>query len=198
MSSLVLASTSSYRMALLEKLGIPFIAVAPNIDEQAKENETAEHLVVRLAIEKATTVAISHPDGLIIGSDQVCVLNNQITGKPHNKTNAMIQLSQASGQCITFYTGLCLYNGKSGQYEALCETFEVHFRQLTESEISAYLDKERPWNCAGSFKCEGLGIALFDRLAGSDPNTLVGLPLISLTKLLIKAGINPLTYQSGR
>ncbi len=195
MSQLILASTSSYRQALLEKLGIPFIAVAPQIEERAKENETAEQLVIRLATEKALAVAVNYPNGLIIGSDQVCVLDNQITGKPHNKSNAMVQLSQASGQRITFYTGLCLYNGKSGQSESLCETFDVYFRHLTEQEISAYLDKEQPWNCAGSFKCEGLGIALFEKLSGRDPNTLVGLPLISLTRLLINAGINPLTYK---
>lgn len=193
MTLLVLASTSPYRQSLLEKLDLPFIAVAPNINEQANENETATQLVTRLAIEKATAVASSHPDGFIIGSDQVCVLNGRITGKPYNKANAMFQLSEASGHCITFYTGLCLYSGKSGQYEALCETFDVYFRHLTENEISAYLDKEQPWNCAGSFKCEGLGIVLFDRLSGRDPNTLVGLPLIALTQLLINAGINPLT-----
>lgn len=193
MSSLILASTSSYRQSLLKKLGLPFIAVAPDINEQVKKGEIAEQLVIRLAIEKATAVANNYADSFIIGSDQVCVLNGQITGKPHNKINAMRQLTEASGQCITFYTGLCLFSGKSGQYEALCETFDVYFRPLNEAEISAYLDKEQPWNCAGSFKCEGLGITLFERLSGRDPNTLVGLPLIALTQLLIKAGINPLT-----
>lgn len=192
MTSLVLASTSPYRKALLEKLGIPFVTGSPDIDETPEPGEQPQALVIRLAREKALALASAHPDSLIIGSDQVCVLDGEITGKPHHYDAAFAQLRKASGQCITFYTGLCLYNSATGQDHTLCEPYFVHFRTLDDDEIRAYLLTETPYQCAGSFKSEGLGIALFKKLQGDDPNTLVGLPLIRLTQLLIQAGSHPL------
>jgi MAF protein len=154
--------------------------------------ESAEALVLRLAAAKAQALALAYPEHLIIGSDQVCVIDGNITGKPHTEENARAQLRQASGQAVTFYTGLALYNGRSKQLQALCEPFHVHFRALSEAEIAAYVRLEQPLNCAGSFKSEGLGIALFDRLEGRDPNALIGLPLIALLEMLRAEGINPL------
>lgn len=189
---LILASTSPFRKQLLEKLGIPFQCANPDIDETARPDESAEQLVVRLAQEKARAVATLYPEHLIIGSDQVCVLNGHITGKPLTVERAEEQLSLARGQCITFYTGLCLYDSRSGQYQSHCEPFHVHFRSLSTAEIHAYVAKEQPLWCAGSFKCEGLGITLFERLEGDDPNALIGLPLIRLNQMLIQQGCNPL------
>lgn len=192
MPQLVLASTSSYRRVLLEKLQLPFITDAPDADETPLPAETASALVQRLALAKAKALAARYPQHLIIGSDQVCVINGEIVGKPHNHTNAVKQLEQASGQCVTFYTGLVLLNTATESHNCLCETFDVYFRTLSKAEIEGYLVREQPWNCAGSFKSEGLGITLFDRLSGRDPNTLIGLPLIALTQMLIEQGLNPL------
>ncbi|CAI1592403.1 Septum formation protein Maf [Serratia marcescens] len=192
MQRLLLASTSPYRKMLLEKLQLPFDCAAPQVDETPLPGESAEALVLRLATAKAQALALAYPEHLIIGSDQVCVIDGSITGKPHTEVNARAQLRQASGQAVTFYTGLALYNGRSKQLQALCEPFHVHFRALSEAEIAAYVRLEQPLNCAGSFKSEGLGIALFDRLEGRDPNALIGLPLIALLEMLRAEGINPL------
>ncbi|EOU3145401.1 nucleoside triphosphate pyrophosphatase [Yersinia enterocolitica] len=192
MPQLVLASTSSYRRALLEKLQLPFITAAPQTDESPLQGESASALVQRLARAKAQALAAHYPQHLIIGSDQVCVINGAIVGKPHNHANAVKQLEQASGQCVTFYTGLALLNTATGSHNFLYETFDVYFRRLNSAEIEGYLVREQPWNCAGSFKSEGLGITLFDKLSGRDPNTLIGLPLIALTQMLIEQGVNPL------
>ncbi|MBS0056075.1 nucleoside triphosphate pyrophosphatase [Yersinia sp. Marseille-Q3913] len=192
MPQLVLASTSSYRRTLLEKLQLPFITAAPEADETPLQGEAADALVQRLALAKAQALAVRYPQHRIIGSDQVCVINGEIVGKPHNHANAVKQLQQASGQCVTFYTGLALLNTATGTINCLCETFDVYFRTLSEAEINGYLTREQPWNCAGSFKSEGLGITLFERLSGRDPNTLIGLPLIALTQMLIEQGVNPL------
>ena len=192
MTAIVLASTSPFRRALLEKLTLPFITDAPETDEAPLAGETAIQLVQRLAHAKAEALAMRYPSHLIIGSDQVCVLNGVITGKPHTRENAIAQLTQASGNIITFYTGLALLNSASGKAQILCEPFHVHFRTLSATEIEAYVDKEQPLNCAGSFKSEGLGIALFERLEGRDPNTLVGLPLIALCEMLRNEGVTPL------
>ncbi|MBN3263286.1 Maf family protein [Pectobacterium brasiliense] len=193
MKQIILASTSPYRQALLEKLAIPFICALPAINETPRPGESAIDLVIRLAESKAQTLAAHYPNHLIIGSDQVCVLENVITGKPHNKGNATRQLQQASGKCVSFFTGLALLNSATQEMQSIAEPFDVHFRRLTEAEIDGYLEKEQPWNCAGSFKSEGLGITLFERLSGRDPNTLIGLPLIALTQMLQKEGLNPLT-----
>lgn len=191
--SILLASTSPFRQALLRKLGLPFITAAPEVDESPQPGEHAEALVIRLAVAKAQALAGTYPRHWIIGSDQVCVLDGAIAGKPHTAENARAQLRAASGQAITFYTGLALFHPASGRLLQCCEPFVVHFRTLTDAEIAGYVEKEQPLQCAGSFKSEGLGICLFDRLEGRDPNTLVGLPLIALNGMLQQAGINPLT-----
>lgn len=191
--SILLASTSPFRQALLHKLGLPFITAAPEVDESPQPDENAEALVTRLAVAKAQALAKTYPRHWIIGSDQVCVLDGAIAGKPHTAENARAQLRVASGKAITFYTGLALFHPASRTLLHCCEPFVVHFRTLTDAEISGYVEKEQPLQCAGSFKSEGLGICLFDRLEGRDPNTLVGLPLIALNEMLQQAGINPLT-----
>ncbi|MEN5015950.1 nucleoside triphosphate pyrophosphatase [Erwinia sp. Eh17-17] len=193
MRHLVLASTSSYRKALLAKLELPFITAAPEVDETPLDNEDATGLVVRLATAKAQALAPRYPDHLIIGSDQVCVVGGEICGKPHTEARARAQLRAASGHSVVFYTGLALYDSRDASLQVVCEPFSVDFRTLSDDEIAAYISKEQPLNCAGSFKSEGLGITLFDRLSGRDPNTLVGLPLIALCEMLRKAGVNPLT-----
>lgn len=192
MSELILASTSPYRKLLLEKLGVPFECAAPEVDERPHAGETARNLVLRLAQAKAQALAERYPNHLIIGSDQVCVLDGEITGKPHTEENARQQLKKASGNIVTFFTGLALYNSVNGQLQTECEPFDVHFRHLSEQEINHYIRKESPLNCAGSFKSEGLGIALFDRLEGRDPNSLIGLPLIALCQMLRRENVNPL------
>ena len=192
MPNLVLASTSSYRRALLEKLGLAFECAAPMVDETPQPAESPRHLVLRLAQEKAQSLSARYPQHLIIGSDQVCVLDGEITGKPLNEENARAQLMKARGTIVTFYTGLALYNSATGHLQTECEPFDVHFRHLSEQEIDDYVRKEHPLNCAGSFKSEGLGIALFDKLDGRDPNTLVGLPLIALCQMLRREEYNPL------
>jgi MAF protein len=189
---LLLASTSVYRKALLEKTGLTFTCASPNIDETPASGESPTELVKRLAKSKASALATAHPHHLIIGSDQVCVIDGKITGKPHTFDNAFRQLQAASGKTVTFYTGLSLYNSETSQAQTICETFDVTFRPLTAEEISGYLHREEPYDCAGSFKCEGLGITLFDSLTGRDPNTLIGLPLIALLALLREHDINPL------
>ncbi|WP_435954233.1 Maf family protein [Dryocola sp. BD626] len=192
MKSIVLASTSPFRRQLLEKLGLPFITASPETDETARPAESARELVTRLAQAKAQALKAIYPAHLIIGSDQVCVLNNQITGKPHTEENAVQQLLLARNSIVTFYTGLALYNSENGHLQTACEPFDVHFRHLSEDEIRNYVRKEQPLQCAGSFKSEGLGITLFERLEGRDPNTLVGLPLIALCEMLRNEGVNPL------
>ncbi|EMI5488993.1 septum formation inhibitor Maf [Providencia stuartii] len=192
MKSIILASTSPYRQQLLKKLGLPFLAVAPNVDESAVLNESAEALVTRLAHAKAHAISKQYQQHLIIGSDQVCVIDGQIMGKPLNYDKAFQQLKKASGHKVTFYTGLCLLDSSTGSYQVQCELFNVYFRSLSDKEIESYLRKEEPYQCAGSFKSEGLGIVLFDRLEGRDPNTLIGLPLILLLEMLRHHGYSPL------
>lgn len=202
---LILASTSIYRQQLLAKLNYPFIAVSPDIDESPLIGETAIQLVERLAQQKALvgsvliTADTSSPSAptqlssIVIGSDQVALINGEIVGKPHTVENAIKQLTQASGQAITFYTGLAVYCADTKVMHSCVEPFTVHFRHLTEAQIRYYVNTELPLYCAGSFKSEGLGIALFDKLEGDDPNTLIGLPLIKLIDLLALQGIDVLT-----
>lgn len=192
MKSIILASTSPYRQSLLKKLGLPFLASPPNIDESPVLNESAQALVMRLSHAKAAALAEQYPQHLIIGSDQVCVIDGKIVGKPHTFENAFKQLKAASGNKITFYTGLCLLDSATGKFNLQCELFDVYFRQLTDQEITNYLYKEEPFQCAGSFKSEGLGITLFDKLDGRDPNTLIGLPIILLLDMLRQHDVNPL------
>ncbi|MEC4724870.1 Maf-like protein [Shewanella sp. D64] len=190
---LILASTSPFRKQLLAKLNIPFDTCSPDINESPYEGESPENLVMRLAQEKAIEGASQYTQGLVIGSDQVAVINGTIVGKPHTHEKAVEQLTRASNQIITFYTGLTLHNISTGQSDTRVETFNVHFRKLTPEQIEYYLQTERPYFCAGSFKCEGLGIALFTQLEGKDPNTLVGLPLITLIDMLATQGYEVLT-----
>ena len=186
---LVLGSTSPFRRALLEKLGLPFTTVAPEVDESHRPGETPETLVKRLAEAKARAAAAGRPRSLVIGSDQVACIDGDILGKPGNRENAIAQLERAAGRVVTFYTGLCLYNSAEDRAQVLCEPFRVHFRRLAREQIARYVDAEQPFNCAGSFKSEGYGITLFERLEGDDPNSLVGLPLIRLVELLGNEGI---------
>ena len=186
---IVLASTSPFRRVLLERLGLRFETAAPEIDESPHPGETPEQLVTRLAEAKARAAGAGHPRALVIGSDQVACLDEEILGKPGTRERAITQLQRASGRRVSFYTGLSLLNTASGEAQTLCEPFNVYFRQLDSVAIGRYLDAEQPWGCAGSFKSEGLGIALFERLEGDDPNALIGLPLIRLVTLLGSQGI---------
>jgi len=189
---LVLASTSPFRRALLERLGLPFTTAAPEVDETRRPEEPPQVLVLRLAESKARAVAPEHPGALIIGSDQVACIDGQVIGKPGGRDAAIAQLQRASGKTLMFHTGLCLLNSATGRAQTLVEPFQVHFRPLTLERINGYLDREQPYNCAGSFKSEGLGIALFERLEGEDPSALIGLPLIRLVTLLESEGLDPL------
>ncbi|GHA29173.1 Maf family protein [Oceanisphaera arctica] len=184
MARIILASSSPYRQQLLHKLGLDFQSCSPDIDETARPDESATDLVQRLAEQKARAVATLYPQGLIIGSDQVCVNQGQILGKPGTLERARAQLLDASGQRITFYTGLAVLDAASDRLHSMVEPFSVVFRNLSEAQIDRYLNKEPALDCAGAFKCEGLGISLFERMEGRDPNSLVGLPLIALVELL--------------
>lgn len=186
---IVLASTSPFRKSVLEKLGLAFDCHAPEVDETPQAGETPAQLVERLSIAKAQAVAAHYKQGFIIGSDQVAVIDDDILGKPGNHENAVAQLERASGKTVTFLTGLALVNVESGSIQAEVVPFKVVFRQLTRQQIVNYLNAEQPYNCAGSFKSEGLGIAMFERLEGDDPNTLIGLPLIRLIRMLEKEGV---------
>lgn len=189
---LILASTSPYRAELLAKLGLPFIAKSPHFDETAHPSESPHDLVKRLALGKAE--ALSHePNSLVIGSDQVCVIDGSIIGKPLTRENAIKQLSAQSGKTIRFYTGLALYDTVNHKSQVCVDTFDVTFRQLNLQQITRYVDIEQPLQCAGSFMSEGLGISLFASMNGKDPNTLVGLPLIELVSMLEKHGVSPLS-----
>lgn len=195
---ILLASSSIYRRQLLQKLGVSFESASPDIDEAALPGETARQLVVRLAQAKANKLAQTHKHHLIIGSDQVATYENNILGKPQNHDAAIGQLEQFSGRQITFLTSLCLLNSQEAQCQLSVESCTVKFRTLSKSQIESYLTKEQPYDCAGSFKSEGLGIALFESIHTDDPNILIGLPLIRLTDMLIKEGVDPLTYTPNR
>ena len=192
LKTLVLASSSRHRKTLLAKLGLPFQSCSPNIDESAQPNESPKSLVLRLALSKAKEVAHKFPDALIIGSDQVAILDQEIIGKPHSHDIAAKQLQKFSGQTITFLTSLCLYNNRTKKHQLTITNYSVTFRTLKESEINQYLKIEQPYDCAGSFKSEGLGIVLFEKMTGDDPNALIGLPLISLTTMLKQEGVSPI------
>ena len=188
--TLILGSSSPFRAELLKKLQINFIQHSPVIDETQLEGESAPALVERLAQEKARLIAETYPQALIIGSDQVAVADGNILGKPGNHQTAIQQLMMASGKSVTFYTGLALYNAENQTMQHIVEPFTVHFRELTEKQIEYYLNQEKPYQCAGSFKSEGFGISLFSRLEGDDPNSLIGLPLIKLIELLSNEGVD--------
>lgn len=186
---LILASTSPFRRELLARLGLPFAVRAPEVDESPLTGEAAPALVARLAELKARFVAEREPAALVIGSDQVAVLDGEIVGKPGDHQRAAAQLRRASGRAVVFQTGVCLFDSASGERQVAVERFGVVFRALTPAMIERYLRREQPYHCAGSFKSEGLGIALFERLEGDDPTGLIGLPLIRLTRMLEAAGM---------
>jgi septum formation protein len=187
--TLVLASTSIYRRELLERLQIPFEIASPDVDETPLQEESAKQTSWRLSREKAYAVASLYPDALIIGSDQVALLDNQQIGKPLTHENAVRQLSAMRGKTVTFYTALTLLNARSGEFQTEVAENRVSFRHVSDIEIENYLLKEQPYHCAGSAKSEGLGIALISKMEGDDPNALVGLPLILLVGMLKKQGV---------
>lgn len=185
---IILASTSPFRKTLLEKLGLPFSCVSPNIEENRYKNEPAKDMVIRLATEKAQAVARKHPNAVIIGSDQCALHNNHVLGKPLTHDKAVRQLSSFSGEDVTFFTALAVYDPLSRQTLTAIDTTVVSFRSLSSQDIENYLALENALNCAGSFKSEGLGITLFKSLHTRDPNALIGLPLIELSNLLRNLG----------
>lgn len=193
---LILGSSSVYRRELLARLGVPFEVTSPDIDESPQPGEHPAALARRLAREKARAIAEKLAPGerdvLVIGSDQVCVLGDEALGKPGSHEKAVAQLQRLSGQTVVFETALCLFDAATGRAQEELVSTEVEFRELSLPEIEAYLQKEPAYDCAGSAKSEGLGIALLDRLSGDDPTALIGLPLIALSRLLRHAGLNPL------
>lgn len=189
MPTLVLASTSPYRRELLARLGLPFAVANPQTDESPLPGESPEALALRLSEAKARAVADTYPDALIIGSDQVATVDGKIYGKPGDHQRAVAQLRELSGKTVNFFTGLCLYNSRSGRSQVQGVPTLVGFRQLGDLEIENYLRREPAYNCAGSAKSEGLGIALLSSLQGDDPNALVGLPLIALCDMLREEGV---------
>lgn len=193
--SLILASSSPFRKAILEKLRIDFKTASPDINESRENGESPFNLVNRLSKEKALEVAKSH-SGLIIASDQVATLDNgnneddEIFSKPGSHENAFLQLKKSSGKTITFLTGLALLNTETLKIQTHVEPYKVTFKTLSDNQILSYLNKEDVLNCAGSFKSEGLGVALFSNMEGSDPNSLIGLPTIQLIKMLAKENVH--------
>ena len=185
---LVLASSSPFRRALLERLCVPFDTAAPEVDETPLPGETPEALVQRLAKAKAAAVSAERPGAVVIGSDQVAEIDGRILGKPGGREQARRQLAAASGRSVRFLTGLCVMGPRAPAAVALVP-FIVRFRTLDEARIERYLEREQPWNCAGSIRSEGLGISLFESMEGSDPTALIGLPLIRLVQMLEPQGI---------
>ncbi|MBJ9978189.1 septum formation inhibitor Maf [Pseudomonas sp. S75] len=189
MRSLLLASSSPYRRELLQRLRLPFTCASPDIDESPRAGEPATELVRRLALAKAQALAATHPHHLIIGSDQVAVLDDRILGKPHTPERACEQLLAASGRSVTFLTGLALLDSATGRCQVDCIPFTVTFRELERERVERYVQAEQPLDCAGSFKAEGLGITLFQSTEGSDATSLIGLPLIRLVDMLLEEGV---------
>lgn len=186
---LILASTSPYRRELLGRLGLPFEVTNPQTDESPLADEPPEAMALRLSEAKARAVAHTQTDALIIGSDQVATVDGKIYGKPGTHERAVEQLRALSGKTVNFFTGLCLLNARTGVSEVRGIPTLVTFRDLSDKEIENYLRREPAYNCAGSAKSEGLGIALMSSMRGDDPNALVGLPLIALCDMLRKQGV---------
>ncbi|UPQ81561.1 Maf family nucleotide pyrophosphatase [Pseudomonas knackmussii] len=189
MRRLLLASSSPYRRELLSRLQLRFDCYAPEIDETAHDGELPEQLVRRLACEKAQALTKHYPNHLIIGSDQVAVLEHDILGKPHTFERAQEQLRACSGKSVTFLTGLALLDSGTRSVQVDCIPFTVHFRAINDQQIERYLQAEQPYDCAGSFKAEGLGVSLFRSTEGADVTSLIGLPLIRLVEMLNRAGV---------
>ncbi len=186
---IVLASSSPYRKQLLQKLELCFTTADPKVDETTKPNESPRQQAERLAIMKAKALAPDFPRHMIIGSDQVAMLQSEQLTKPGNRDNAITQLKKASANCVEFNTSVCIYDTSTDKYQVVTDFCKVYFRKLNNEQITRYIDIDRPYQCAGSFKAEGLGIALIERIEGDDPNALVGLPLILLVGLLGEFGV---------
>lgn len=190
---LVLASTSRYRRELLSRLHVPFEVLAPDVDETPLPGESPSATALRLSVLKAQAAAASCPDALIIGSDQVLMLGEAQLGKPGNYTNAFAQLKAMQGRAMVFHTALTLLNSRTGRTQTRDVPTTVHIRRLSDAQIAAYLEKEKPYDCAGSAKSESLGIALMERMDSADPTALIGLPLMALTGMLANEGFDVLT-----
>ncbi|MEI8362291.1 MAG: Maf family nucleotide pyrophosphatase [Betaproteobacteria bacterium] len=188
--TLILASSSIYRRELLTRLQLPFSCVAPDVDESPLENELPQETALRLAQVKAKKVGLTHPSALIIGCDQVATLDNIQLGKPITHDKATAQLRLMRGREVIFHSALCLYNSITMNMQAEVVPYVVMFRDLTDAQIENYLIKEQPYQCAGSAKSEGLGIAIIEKMTGEDPNALIGLPLIKLVSMLQNEGVN--------
>jgi septum formation protein len=187
---IILASSSPYRKQILERSGIAFESCSPDIDETPQIDESASVLVERLSRQKAQVLADQFPDALIIGSDQVAECNGEIFGKPADREAAIRQLTLASGNVVTLHTGLALLNSKTGIIQSTVDTYEVLSRELSNERICRYIDSEKPYDCCGSLKVEGSGICLLKNLSGTDPNTLMGLPLLRLIDMLENEGVS--------
>jgi septum formation protein len=189
---IVLASTSRYRCDLLSRLHIPFEVVSPDVDETPLSGESPSQTALRLSVLKAQAIAKQFPDALIIGSDQVLMLEAEQLGKPGNYENAFAQLKKMRGKAMVFHTALTLLNSKTGHTQTRDVPTVVHIRKLSDAQIEAYLKKEEPYDCAGSAKSESLGIALMERMDSPDPTALIGLPLMTLTEMLMNEGVDVL------
>jgi septum formation protein len=194
--AVILASTSPYRRELLARIVPAFGTVSPQVDESAQSGEPPVALAIRLARAKAAAVAALNPGAIVIGSDQVADLDGEALGKPGDAPRATEQLRRCSGRTIAFHTAVCVVPPDGVRHEA-SDLTRVRFRTLAGTEIAAYVERERPFDCAGSFKAEGLGIALFEAIESSDPTALIGLPLIATCRLLRAAGFDPLAAAAG-
>ena len=194
---IVLASSSPYRRELLSRLGLRFDIVSPEIDESPMGDEPPRTLVARLARLKALAVAPQRPRALIIGSDQVALQDGRILGKPGGHEANLHQLRASAGRLVRFLTGVALLNAGSGELQCEVVEYRVLFRPLDEEQVAAYVRAEKPYDCAGGFRAEGLGVALFERMEGEDPSALIGLPLIALVSMLRREGVDPLLESSG-
>lgn len=189
MPDLILASSSTYRSELLKKLRIDFLTCASYIEEQALDGESASAMTRRLAVAKAQSLSDRYDRHLIIGCDQAAVCKDQLLGKPGTRARAIEQLTAQSGNCVDFHTAVCVFNSATGVVLVDEDVCQVYFRVLARDQIERYVDAEQPYDCAGSFKSEGFGICLFEKIVGDDPNALIGLPLIKLIRLLDQCGL---------
>ncbi|MDY0271330.1 MAG: Maf family nucleotide pyrophosphatase [Advenella sp.] len=194
-SRLILASSSRYRKEMLKRFGIPFETISPDIDETPQPGETPARLALRLSVEKALAIAENNPNSIIIGSDQVATLDGAPIGKPGNFEAAKKQLRALSGHCVEFHSALAVTNG--GMTETADIITRCYFRELSDAEIVHYLEIEKPFDTAGSAKAEGLGITLMDKMESEDPTSIIGLPLITLARMLRSFGINPTLSAQG-
>ncbi|MEO8740610.1 MAG: Maf family nucleotide pyrophosphatase [Casimicrobiaceae bacterium] len=191
-SPLILASSSIYRKELLQRLGVPFSVVVPAIDETPHPGEAPAEVTLRLAVAKARAVAATHPDALIIGSDQVAEFAGEPVGKPRDRDQALAMLRRMQGQSIVFHTALALFNAATGRLQTALVDVSTTFRTLDDAALAAYVDRDQPYDCAGAMRVETLGIVLCTRVASDDPTALIGLPLIRLTDMLLSEDVRPL------